>query len=278
MTACKPSSPVLTIGLIPVQDREELKKSFEPMRRYLEQAMGVPVKVMVPDTYEGLIDAMKNQEVDIGWYGAFSYIAAQQKVELEPMVLEYRKEIGLSYRSLIITKKESSIKTIEDLKGGTFAFVDQGSTSGFVVPYALFKSRDINYEHYFDNVMYLGSHDDVPLHVLSGKVDGGAVGEIAFKRMTGEETINDNDFNILWKSEKIPGSPFAARADLDGDLKSDFQEAMLSIHETSPDAVSFFDDNIERYVKVDDHLYNTTRNMATILGEDFIESYFLMGN
>ena len=40
---------------------------------------------------------MKNKTIDIGWYGAFSYIAAESEMELNPLVLETRKDTGIYY-------------------------------------------------------------------------------------------------------------------------------------------------------------------------------------
>ena len=105
--------------------------------------------MIVTEDYVSLIKGMKNETIDIGYYGAFSYIAAESEMELNPLVVESRKEIGIYYNSLIITHKDSGISSIEELKGKRFAFVDSGSTSGFVLPYALFKSRNIDYGEFF---------------------------------------------------------------------------------------------------------------------------------
>ena len=132
-------------------------EGFEPIRLYLEEKLGMPIEVTVTEDYVSLIEKMKKETIDIGLYGAFSYIAAESEMELCPLVVESRKETGIYYNSLIITHKDSGISSIEELEGKKFAFVDSGSTSGFVLPYALFSSRNIEYEEFFSKFYYAGS-------------------------------------------------------------------------------------------------------------------------
>ena len=60
----------------------------------MEEKLGIPVEVTVTENYVSLIDGMKNSTIDIGWYGAFSYIAAESEMELNPLVVETRKDSG----------------------------------------------------------------------------------------------------------------------------------------------------------------------------------------
>ena len=94
-----------------------MKQDFEPIQMYLEEKLGIPVKVIVTENYVGLIDGMKNSTIDIGWYGAFSYIAAESEMKLNPLVLETRKDSGPYYQSLIITLKTQAYDPSKDWKG-----------------------------------------------------------------------------------------------------------------------------------------------------------------
>ncbi|MBC7958909.1 MAG: phosphate/phosphite/phosphonate ABC transporter substrate-binding protein [Vallitaleaceae bacterium] len=265
----------LTIGLVPSSNPEEMLKNFKPIESYLEKEMGVEIDVMVPENYLGLIEKMKEKKVDIGWFGAFSYIIAEREVPLEPMVIQYRNGYGLFYHAIIIVRKDSNIKSIEDLEGKSFAFVDGGSTSGFVIPSALLKSRDIDAETYFSEIQYVKSHDNVAKGVLDKTVDAGAMEDLTFTKMIANKEINEEDYLVLWTSDEIPGSPFIARADLSNHLKDSFKSAMLSIHEKDPTAIKSYDARIEKYVTFEDKLYNGIRNVANILGDDFVIEHFL---
>ena len=277
LTSCKGSPEKLTIGLIPVRDAGELIEGFEPIRLYLEEKLGIPIEVTVTKNYVSLIEGMKNETIDIGWYGAFSYISAESEMELTPLVVETRKETGPYYKSLIITHKDSGISSIEELEGKRFAFVDSGSTSGFVFPYALFKSRNIDYKQFFSEFYYAGSHDQVPVDIQHHKADAGAISSFQFNKMIKDGKIKKDDFVILWKSEDIPGPPYVARDGLDKEVQKNFIEAMLNIHKDIPDSLNAYDNSIEKYIEIDSKQYNSIRNMATILGKDYMYENFLKG-
>ena len=277
LTSCKGSSETLTIGLIPVRDANEMIEGFEPIRKYLEERLGMPIEVTVTEDYVSLIEGMKTSNIDIGWYGAFSYIAAESEMELNPLVLETRKDSGAYYQSLIITHKDSGIRSIEGLEGKKFAFVDSGSTSGFVLPYALFKSRQIDYEQFFSEYYYAGSHEQVPMDIQAHKVDAGAISSIQFDTMIHNGKIKRDDFVVIWKSNDIPGAPFVARSDLNENIQTNFVVAMENINTEFPEGLHAFDNSIEKYIEVESKHYNTIRNIATILGKDYMYEYFLKG-
>ncbi len=275
LVGCNINKEELTIGMIPVRDEAEMLDDFESIRLYLEEKLDVSVNVIVTEDYASLVKEMDNKTVDIGWYGAFSYIAAESQLDLTPLVVQERKDEGLYYQSLIIVKKDSEIHTIDDLKGSTFAFVDSGSTSGFVLPYALFMSRNIDYDQFFKKVQYSGSHDQVPIDLEENIADAGAISSIQFRKLINEGEIDESDFRVIWKSENIPGSPYVANSSIDEEIQEKFISAMVTIHQEQPEALAKFDDSIEKYIEVDNNIYHSIRNIATILGKDYMVEYFL---
>ena len=213
--------------------------------------------------------------IDIGWFGAFSYIAAESEMELTPLVVQDRIDTGIYYNSLILTHKNSGIRSVEELEGRKFAFVDSGSTSGFVLPYTLFKSRHIDYENFFSATYYAGSHDQVVFDIQQDKTDAGAISSIQYDNLIRAGKLHPDDMNIIWKSEDIPGSPFLARSDLDKSIQDSFTFAMIHIHSEAPTILKNFDENIEKYIEVDEKSYNSIRNIATILGKEYLYEHFL---
>lgn len=258
-------------------EKDEMITDFEPIRVYLEKKLDTPIDMVVTDNYASLIEGMKNGTIDIGWYGAFSFIAAEGEMELTPLIVEQRKDSGIYYKSLMITLKDSGIETIEQLKQKRYAFVDSGSTSGFILPYALFKSRNIDIKQYFSEIHYSGNHHQVPIDIKNNVVDAGSISSIQYELLIDEGKINEEDFRVIWQSDDIPGSPYVSRSDLDKKTKEKFIEAMLNIHNENPNELAQYDNTIEKYLEVDDKDYNSIRNIATILGKERMEEYFLKG-
>ena len=84
--------------------------------------------------YNELIKGMKDEHIDIGLFGAFSYIIADSQQDLIPLLVKKTRDLGIIYNSLIISRADSGLKSIEDLKDRNIAFVNSVSTSGYMVP------------------------------------------------------------------------------------------------------------------------------------------------
>ena len=57
-----------------------------------------------------------------------------------------------------------------------------------------------------------------------------ATNDIDLGRMEEKGAVASDDFNILWKSDLIPGAPMAARKDLPDSLKAAFAGALLQLN------------------------------------------------
>ncbi len=265
----------ITVGLIPARDAAGMIEQFTPMKEYIEDELGITIQLEVTDDYAELIRKMDDRKVDIAWFGPFSYIAAEMELDLEPLVVQSRKDTGVYYHSLILTKADTPHQSIESLNRTSFAFVEKGSTSGYVIPHAMFTSRDIEYEDYFSEIVYSQSHDGVLTDIINETVTAGAVGDITYNKWLSDGLIDEEELLILWKSSEIPGSPFVAHAQLNEKVKQRFTEAMLEVHVKAPEALIHYNKAIEYYVEADKQMYNSIRNISTILGDEYVENQFL---
>ena len=109
------------------------------------------------------------------------------------------------------------------------------------------------------------------------RADAGAISSIQFDTLINNGKIKRDDYVVIWKSEDIPGSPFVARNELDKNIQTNFVEAMVNINTELPEGLHAFDNSIEKYIEVESKHYNTIRNIATILGKDYMYEYFLKG-
>ena len=119
--------------------------------------------------------------------------------------------------------------------------MDSGSTSGFILPYTLFKSRNIDYEHFFSQSFYAGSYDRVPMTLLKNEADAGAISSIQFNSLIKSGKIKKEDCLIIWKSEDIPESPYVARSKLGEDIQESFTDAMLNVYTEQLQSLEAFD-------------------------------------
>lgn len=218
----------ITFGVIPVAGATSMKETFGGLTRHLESKLGIKVKLQTAGDYAGVISAMQHKHIEVAYFGPKSYVEAARRAGAEAVAVEVGEETGLpGYYGMILTKKGSSLKTLEDIKGKKWAFTSSHSTSGTLVPTVMFSKKGINPQEYFSKVLYSGGHEASILSVKAGKVDASSTNNLDYNRGLGKHW-NKDDFNIIWKSDIIPGSPMTVRSDLPESLKMAITGAMVS--------------------------------------------------
>ena len=222
----------LVFGIIPTDSQANITERYSNLVQYLEKTLGVPIEVKVATDYAGVITGMQFKHVDFAYFGPKSYVEAAKRANAEAFCLEVLEDGTKGYHGLIITKKNSGLASMADLKSKVWAFTDPNSTSGTLVPMVyFFKVLKIEPDKYFSRVIYSGSHEASMLAVKSGKVDGASTNDLDMARGNGKQWNADKDFNIIWTSDLIPGSPMAYRKDLPESLKRALRDAYLAYND-----------------------------------------------
>jgi phosphonate transport system substrate-binding protein len=257
---------ILKMGLIPADDAAEMLRNYEPVAAYLKKTLELEVEIQVTNDYTAAIEAMRNKHIDMAWFGPFSYILAAEEAGAEAVVNGLRRDTGLAtYRTLLVTKPNSGIRTLEDLKGRSFAFVDPASTSGNLIPRKILLEEGFDPDTEFSTIFYAGTHNAVQLAVKNGTVDAGALSDTTYDRMVAAGEIDASEVFIIHKSQPIPGSPIAVRGDLSTDFKDKIRQAFLDMDQQTIYQVQGWG-NIEKYQAVADSDYDVIRDTAEILG------------
>ncbi|QKF81935.1 phosphonate ABC transporter substrate-binding protein [Halarcobacter ebronensis] len=253
----------IVFGVIPVAGSTSMKENFGPLADYLEKSLGIKVELKLAGDYTGIITGMQHKHIDVAYFGPKSYVEAAKRADAEALVVEVDGESGLpGYNGIIITKKGSGLKTLEDIKGKTWAFTSSQSTSGTLVPTVMFSKKGINPTEYFSKVLYSGGHEASILAVKAGKVDAASTNNLDFNRGLGKNWEKE-DFNVLWTSDLIPGAPMAARKDLPTSLKMALKGAFISYDD--PEGLKRLKNR--GFIKGDDSVYNPVRDLMKLKEE-----------
>lgn len=226
------SGAELTIGLIPADNNEQMVRTFEPMRAYLESKLGEPVKLFTATDYTSVIEAMKKKRIDCAFFGPLSYCLAEEEAGAEAFAVGVLKgkENG-DYHSIIVVPADSPVKTIADLAGKNVAFVDPASTSGGLMPTLMVKQATGKMpQDFFGKLTYAGSHDAAEMAVKNHVVDAAADNDITYPRMVAKGLISPETNRIIATSEALPGSPLAYRSDLPEELKAKLRDIIYNAH------------------------------------------------
>jgi phosphonate transport system substrate-binding protein len=256
---------VLTVGLIPSEDSRAMIANSQAMMDMLSKALGFAVKPFVAADYNGVIEALRSKRLDVAYLGPFSYVLGATVADIEAFAVAETKKAGRTfYYSQIVAHKDSGIKTVKDLKGKTFAFVDPSSTSGHLFPKAGLMKVGFNPDKDFGRVIFSGSHDSSAIAVQNKKVDAAAIADRILDAAVSKGLVKREDLVEVWKSDPIPESPTVWRRDLPADLKARVQAAFLQVKD-----IPWSDQGeLNGFHPTNDAAYNIIRDTAKVLNLD----------
>lgn len=215
----------LNFGFISTESSANLAKSFEPLLKDMEKAIGVPVKPFFVGDYAGVIEGMRFKKVDVAWFGNKSAMEAVDRSNGEVFVKTAKPDGSSGYYSLIVTNVDrNDINGLKDIldcsKGYNFGNGDPNSTSGFLVPgYYVFALNNVDPAKCYKRVV-TGNHEANLLSVANKQVDFATNNTENITRLQQTRPAEAAKIKEVWRSPMIAGDPIVWRKDLPADLKA----------------------------------------------------------
>ena len=228
-TAENGQSAKLHIGLIPEQNLFKQMDRYEPLARYVSQKTGIDIRLSILPRYGNIISNFVSAGMDGAFFGSFTFALAHEKLGVQVLVRPENLDGISTYHGMIFVRKDSGIRTVEQMKGKRFAFVDKATTAGYLLPLAYFRKHQKNYRTFLREYYFAGTHEDVINDVLDKKADIGAAKNTVFNRLAKSDGRISEELLILAESPEVPENALAVRKNLDSGLKSRLEAALLNM-------------------------------------------------
>jgi phosphonate transport system substrate-binding protein len=270
----KSQYPELAFAVVPAENASGVSDRYAPFVDYLSKELGVPVKLRVANDYAAVIEGQRAGNIQIAYYGPASYSTAYLTgVKTEPFVTTRNNDGAIGYYSVLYVKADTPYKDIHDLKGKTIGFVDPNSTSGYNAPRFYLHKAGIDVDSFFGKSIITGSHENAVIALTKGTVDcaanwWNADDDSNLTRMVKKDMAKKEDFRIIFKSELLPGSPYAYLSSLPDDLKQSIQKALMAAPAKDKTAFDRLSDGKDReFVPVTHKDYQDTVEMIQFVDE-----------
>ena len=126
-----PTPPVLRIGVVPDVAPEQLRIQYTDLCQYLSQTLAIPYELILPGSYQELLDRFQAGEIDLALFGGYTFALANRMNTAVPLVM---READRNFTSVFITSSGHSGTNLSDYRGARFAFGSKLSTSGYLMP------------------------------------------------------------------------------------------------------------------------------------------------
>ena len=226
--------PELVYAVVPAENASGVTERMGPWMEYLSKELGVKVTLRIASDYAAVIEGQRAGSIHIGDYGPSSYVRAHTVTNggVEAFAAQQNADGSVGYFSVAYAKTSAAGTKLEDFKGKNLCLVDPNSTSGNNVPLYSMSKMGIEPEKFFAKVVNAGSHENAVMAVQQGTCDvafnwWNSENDSNLTRMANKNMVKKDDFKIVFRSDQIPGSPYAYLTSLPEDAKVAIRKAFF---------------------------------------------------
>jgi phosphonate transport system substrate-binding protein len=230
---------VLRVSAIPDESPTELQRKFKPLGDYLAEKIGMKVEFIPVTDYAASVEALVNNKLDMVWFGGFTFVQAKIRSNDGVIPLVQRAE-DEQFKSVFITRTDSGITKLEDLKGKTFSFGSPSSTSGHLMPRSFLLQAKVDPDKDM-RVSFSGAHDATALAVAGGKVQAGALNISVWNKMVAEKRVDPATLRVFYTTPGYYDYNWTVRKDMAPALRQKLLDAFLSLDPSDPKAKAILD-------------------------------------
>lgn len=266
----------LNVQFVPSQAATQLEARAKPLEKMLSKRLGIPVHVSMSTDYNTVIEAMKSKKVDVGFLPPSGYILAHKQGAADVLLQAQRygvkqpggrptKNLVNFYRSEIVAKKNSKIKSWKDLKGKSISIQSPTSSGGYVFPIAELKEKGLDVRKSCKLVTVTGQ-DQAVLNVLNGDTDAAFAFEDARTIVKKDNPKIMEQVVPIYFTKPIPNDTIAVVSSMPASFRKKLAQAFIAIGK-SKEGKKVIESiyTHEGYVPVKDSDFNIVRKYDKII-------------
>jgi len=215
---------------------------WEGMREFLH-SRGLQTEYVLYSSYPALVDALAAGHIDIAWNTPLAYLQARERLGGQCLVLGMR-DSDVNFTTVFITRTDSPIHSLNDLKGKRFALASRDSSHAAILPVHFLRAGGLDPERDLKLLRFdtdIGKHgdtgtseQDVVRAVSEGSADAGAIGGATWKGSVAGGSIDERRLRVFWTSHGYSHCNFTARTGLAPSLAERFTKAIQAMDYNDP--------------------------------------------
>ena len=224
----------LRVTAIPDEAPTELQRKFKPLGEYLEKEIGMKVEFIPVSDYPASVEALVAKKVDLVWFGGFTFVQAyiRSNKNVTPLV---QREEDQKFTSVFISRVDSGINQLSDLKGKTLSFGSPSSTSGHLMPRSYLLAEKIDPDTDLKQISFSGAHDATIAAVVGGKVQAGALNASVWNKFVQDKKVDTSVIKVFYTTPPYFDYNWTVRSDLDANLQEKIRNAFLKLDIKKPE-------------------------------------------
>lgn len=222
--------PPLRFGVFPRSSPQIMVRNYSPLARALSIALDRQVVIETDKNFVSFMQRVYAKEFDLVYLNQAQYIKAHHTAGYR-VIAKICESPSCTISAQIVTRDDSGLNQISDLRGKTIAFGDPEA----IVSHVLAKSilRDAGLEPGDYQQIFTKNPPNALLAVYNGTAQAAGVGAPVLQRPEILRNVDVKRLHVLASSQPIPQLPVAVRGDLDPRLVRRLLAALLELPGTA---------------------------------------------
>jgi phosphonate transport system substrate-binding protein len=213
---------------------------FKGLKTHFQQ-QGIALDWVLYSSYDALVDAFASHEIDLAWNGPISYVKIKQRLH-DPCRVVAMRDVDVNFSTQFVTRRDSSITTLDDLKGKRVALGSRGSAQAGLLPYYFLKQHGLDPQRDLAACTFTEDREPSALSderavvdlVLKGEYDAGAVSRRTLEVLTEQGPPMQDTIRVVWSSPGYSHCCFTAHRELAAGVAQQITDAFISMQYQDP--------------------------------------------
>ena len=214
--------PLINVSFTYPIDRIVTTKYRQPLMEYLMANTPYRFRALLREDSEETVGMLEQRLADIAQLEGVSYIEAHRQFGAVPLVSPLNRDGDPYSRSVIVTKRGSTIRKVADLPGRSLAMGSFHSTLGNLIPHHELVQAGVPPES-LGSIEHFASDDEVVAAVLQGGFDAGALEEVVALKS------KDQGLEIIHTSGPVRTDPLVIHSEIPDRVVVAIRNALLKL-------------------------------------------------
>ncbi|BBO99333.1 phosphate/phosphite/phosphonate ABC transporter substrate-binding protein [Sulfuriferula nivalis] len=214
------------VGIHPLHNPRRLMEMYGPILEYINATMpNVHFRIEASRNYEDFEKKLYSGHFDFAMPNPY-----QTVLSLKHGYHVFGK-MGddNNFRGVILVRKDSGIRTMNDLKGGKVAYPSPTALAGSMMPQYYLHTHGIDVNHDIENV-YVGSQESAIMNVYRGHAAAGGTWMVPWLEYSAEHANQASQLEVKWQTGSLPNNAWVVRQDVPAALTSQFATALFGLN------------------------------------------------
>ncbi|HEY7089924.1 MAG TPA: phosphate/phosphite/phosphonate ABC transporter substrate-binding protein [Tepidisphaeraceae bacterium] len=203
------------------------KAAFAEFVQHVSKVTGKPVEYHSFTSLNDQLKAMREGQLHISGFNTGGVPMAVDLCGFVPVSKLATADGIASYRMQVIVPADSSIRSLDDVKGHELTLTEPGSNSGYKAPMVLLRDQCGLLPERDYLLRYSGAHDSSIIGIASKKYQAAAVAGDVLRRAVSKGEITANQYRVVYESEFFPTACFGYVYNLKPELAGKIRRAIF---------------------------------------------------